>query len=162
MVVPENLNDFDRRVCIDFAQVLRHHGIDVPIEMLPETAWHEQVFVHHDYDITFVTWNSSGCDISSLFSMNQGQPGGNNIVQFKHEALERGMTDFHHSRSYDEQSEIGRRLHAVLHEECPYVFLWSLYRFVAYRSDRIRDIGCTEPDDVFSGIEEWEIYPDRE
>jgi peptide/nickel transport system substrate-binding protein len=155
MVLSMRISQDNKDICANFVQQLKAHGIEVIVDYQEQQAWYEKIFYSHNYDITFVQWKfDEGSNIYPLFSKTQKSPGMFNIVQFDNDEVEILLDRFRNTEDDSERTEIGMRLHELLHEESPYTFLWTLQHGMAYRADNIRRINI-HPFNFFNYIDEW-------
>jgi len=159
MVLSKQMSQENKNVCANMAQQLEAHGqVKIDVDWQEENAWEKRVFYDHDYDITFVSWKfDEGSNIYPLFSRNERLPGQYNIVQFSHDRVEDYLVNFRQSTDDAKRAEIGQRLHTILHEEAPYMFLWTLDYNAAYRAGEITKINI-DPFYFFRTIETWEMF----
>lgn len=156
MVLSKGMSQANKNVCNDFVRQLKSHLIEVDLDWQDENAWYEKIFFDRDYDITFLSWKfDEGSNIYPLFSRSQQLPGLYNIIQFDNEEVEELLGRFRYGSDQSERAEIGKRLHAVLSDECPYTFLWTL-TYNAGRRIEVKKINI-DPFYFFRGIENWEV-----
>jgi peptide/nickel transport system substrate-binding protein len=157
MVLSRGMSDANKNVCADFAQQAGEHMIEIVLDYQDEKTWYEQVFYDRDYDISFVVWKfDDASNVYPLFSLTQQDPGQYNMVQFSHDGVEELLDRFRRSADDTERTEVGKRLHALLHEEVPYTFLWTVNHNAGLRIDRIKKIDI-DPFYFFRTIEDWEM-----
>ena len=157
MVLSRNISQANKNVCEDFVNQMKAHQIVVDVDYQEENAWYERVFFERDYDITFVSWKfDEGSNIYPLFSQTEQDSGFYNIVQFEHDEIQENLERFRNSTDDTERTEVGKHLHELLHQECPYTFLWTLEHSSAYRADNVRKIRV-HPFYFFTYIDQWEL-----
>jgi peptide/nickel transport system substrate-binding protein len=155
MVLSMRISQDNKDICANFVQQLKSHKIEVIVDYQEQNSWYEKIFYERDYDITFVQWKfDDGSNIYPLFSRTQQDPGMYNIVQFEHDEIEGLLDRFRNTTDDSERTEVGKRLHEMIHFESPYTFLWTLQHSTAYRIDNIRRINL-DPFYYFSYIDEW-------
>lgn len=158
MVLSKGMSQSNKDVCGDFAQQLRNaQNIEIEMDWQEENAWYEKVFFQRDYDLTFVSWKfDEGSNIYPLFSKTEQEPGYYNIVQFENDEIQEYLERFRNSADNTERTEVGKHLHELIHQECPYNFLWTVEYSAAYRSDEIAKIRI-HPFYFFTYIDQWEL-----
>jgi peptide/nickel transport system substrate-binding protein len=157
MVLSKSMSEANKAVCADFQRQAAEHMIRVDLDYQEKEVRYERVFYRHDYEIAFVTWKfDAASNVHPLFSVTQQEPGSYNIVQFNHDGVEELLGRFRHSTDDAERTAAGQRLHAVLHEEVPYTFLWTLHHYAGLRIDKIKRIQI-DPFYFFRTIENWEM-----
>ena len=120
--------------------------------------WKDRVFLDHDFDITFLTWKfDMASNVYPLFSMTQSRPGDNNVTEFANDRVEDLLDRSRRTPDNAERTQIGQQLHAVLWEEMPYTFLWTVDRVAGYRIDRFKKTPSIDPFTFFRSIDEWEL-----
>ena len=159
MVLSKQMSQENKDVCANMAQQLGAHGqVQIDMDWQEENVWEKRVFYDRDFDITFVSWKfDEGSNIYPLFSRNERLPGRYNIVQFSHDRVENYLMGFRQNTDDSKRTEIGQRLHQILHEEAPYMFLWTLDYNAAYRTSEISSINI-DPFYFFRTIETWEMF----
>lgn len=157
MVLSKSMTQANKNVCADFEQQLKKALFKVEMIYLDDKVWRERVFYDHDYDITFVSWKfDDASNIYPLFSRTQRGAGQYNIVQYSNPQVERLLVDYRTTADDAQRGQLGKQLHAVLFEEAPYTFLWTLDYNAGYRVDRICRLDI-DPFYFFRRIHKWEI-----
>ena len=109
----------------------------------------------------FAEWlfdNSS--DISSLFhSGNSKAPFGDNFISYSNPRVDSLLDRFSQTTSHEVRRRLNYQLHAILAEECPYTFLWTLEKNAAI-SNRIQKV-IVHPYRFFTFVNEWFIPEDE-
>lgn len=158
MVLSKAMSQANKNVCADFEQQLKAELFDVDVIYLEDKVWHRRVFYDHDYDITFLAWKfDDASNIYPLFSRSRQGPGQYNLVQYSNPQVEKLLTDFRTTVDDDRRGQLGRQLHAVLYEEAPYTFLWTLNYNAGYRVDRLKVLDI-DPFYFFRRIDRWEMW----
>lgn len=152
-------SDVERDLFNDWAKQVRSVGVDAEVVQLDPASWADKVSREKDYDVTYIAWTlDEAANIYTLFHANEIRPDGNNIVQFDDPRVNQLLNDFRNTTDRLIKSNISHRLHAILDEECPYTFLWTLRKTAAYNS-RLRDVAI-EPFSLFLWAENW-IYEEE-
>ncbi len=151
MVLQGSLPDADKNVCADFGRQLESIGVKVNINYIANDSLYAKiVYDRHEFDLTFVTWKFDvASNIYPLFSSS----GVSNFIQFQDAQIQTVLEDFRGARNIDERSEAGKRLHRLLHEKSPYLFLWSL-QYAAQYNRRVRNVRV-HPFFFFTFVHTW-------
>ena len=129
MVLRGQMSDANRNICTDFQRQLSTIGVQVDIsDISNDSSYVDIVYHRHEFDLTFVTWKfDAASNIYPLFSDTETDPGELNFIEFRDVHVQAALQDFNGALSIDEKIEAGKRLHRLLHEKSPYLFLWSLH-----------------------------------
>lgn len=133
-------NEAQKAVVLDVQQQLKELGILLTIRFLEPLAWKKAVFEDHDFDLVLAEWTfDQSVNIYSLFHSTEAGPGQNNLGGYANPDVDRLLGESRSAASSEVLRAIYGELHRVLHEEVPYVFLWSLNRYAAV-SSRIENV----------------------
>ncbi len=145
-----------KRVVLAFKNYLSKIGIDIQGEFLEWLAWKEDIFLHHDYDLMFASWVfDDSADISSLFHSAEIGKWKNNFGAYTNPEVDSLIVESKLTLDHEKRRTINRKLHAIIAEETPYVFLWTLTNYAAYNK-KVRHVGI-HPYKFFSYADEWYI-----
>ncbi|NTW57541.1 MAG: hypothetical protein HGB21_01195 [Nitrospirae bacterium] len=145
-----------KRVVLAFKNYLKNIGADINVEFKEWQAWKEDVFLEHDFDIIFASWVfDDSADISSLFHSGEIGPWKNNFGGYANPEVDGLINESKLTLDHEKRRTINRKLHALLAEETPYTFLWTLTNYAAYR-DKVRRVAI-HPYKFFSFADEWFI-----
>jgi peptide/nickel transport system substrate-binding protein len=143
-----------KRVVLAFKNYLNNVGADISVEFKEWQAWKEDVFLDNDFDIVFASWVfDDSADISSLFHSGEIGPWKNNFIGYSNPQVDGLINESKLTLDYEKKRTINRKLHAMLADENPYTFLWTLTNYAAYR-DTIRHVAI-HPYKFFSFADEW-------
>lgn len=143
-----------KRVVLAFKNYLKNIGVDIKVEFKEWQSWKEDVFLEHDFDIIFASWVfDDSADISSLFHSGEIGPWKNNFGGYANPEVDGLINESKLTLDHEKRRTINRKLHAMLAEETPYTFLWTLTNYAAYR-DKIRRVAI-HPYKFFSFADEW-------
>jgi len=143
-----------KRVVLAFKNYLKNIGADIKVEFKEWQAWKEDVFLDHDFDIVFASWVfDDSADISSLFHTGEIGPWKNNFIGYSNPEVDGLINESKLTLDHEKKRTINRKLHAILAEENPYTYLWTLTNFAAYR-DKVRRVAI-HPYKFFSFADEW-------
>ena len=145
-----------KRVVLAFKNYLKNIGVDIRVEFEEWQAWKEDVFLENDFDIVFASWVfDDSADISSLFHSGEIGPWKNNFIGYSNPEVDGLINESKLTLDHEKKRTINRKLHAILAEENPYTFLWTLTNYAAYR-DKVRRVAI-HPYKFFSFADEWFI-----
>jgi peptide/nickel transport system substrate-binding protein len=145
-----------KRVVLAFKNYLKNIGVDVNVEFKEWQSWKEDVFVEHDFDIIFASWVfDDSADISSLFHSGEIGPWKNNFGGYSNPEVDSLINESKLTLDYEKRRTINRKLHAILADENPYTFLWTLTNYAAYNKKE-RHVAI-HPYKFFSYADEWFI-----
>jgi len=143
-----------KRVVLSFQNYLKQIGADIKVEFMEWQAWKEAVFLKHEFDIMFASWVfDDSADISSLFHSGEIGPWKNNFGGYSNPEVDGLITEAKLSLDHEKKRTIYRKLHAVLSEENPYSFLWTLTNYAGYNKN-IRHVKI-HPYKFFSFADDW-------
>ncbi|MGE5173786.1 MAG: ABC transporter substrate-binding protein [Betaproteobacteria bacterium] len=143
-----------KRVVLAFKNYLKNIGVDIKVEFKEWQAWKEDVFLDHEFDIVFASWVfDDSADISSLFHSGEIGPWKNNFGSYSNPEVDGLINESKLTLDHEKRRTINRKLHAILSEENPYTFLWTLTNYAAYHK-KVRRVAI-HPYKFFSYADEW-------
>lgn len=143
-----------KRVVLAFKNYLKGIGADIRVEFKEWQAWKEDVFLEHDFDIIFASWVfDDSADISSLFHSGEIGPWKNNFGGYASTEIDGLINESKLTLDHEKKRTINRKLHAILAEENPYTFLWTLTNYAGYHK-KVRRVAI-HPYKFFSFADEW-------
>ncbi len=147
-----------KRVVLAFKNYLKQVGVDIRVEFQEWQAWKQDVFLENEFDIIFATWVfDDSADISSLFLTAEIGPWKNNFGAYSNPEADALIMESKLTLDYEKRRTLNRKLHAILAEENPYTFLWTLTNYSAYHK-KVRRVAI-HPYKFFSYADEWFIEP---
>jgi peptide/nickel transport system substrate-binding protein len=145
-----------KRVVLAFKNYLKNVGVDIQVAFKEWQSWKEDVFLEHDFDIVFASWVfDDSADISSLFHSGEIGPWKNNFISYSNPEVDSLINESKLTLDHEKRRTINRKLHAILADENPYTFLWTLTNYAAYNS-KVRHVAI-HPYKFFSFADEWFI-----
>lgn len=145
-----------KRVVLAFKNYLKNVGVDIRVQFEEWQAWKEDVFLEHDFDVIFASWVfDDSADISSLFHSGEIGPWKNNFGGYSNPEVDGLINESKLTLDHEKRRTINRKLHAILAEESPYTFLWTLTNYAAYHK-KVRRVAI-HPYKFFSYADEWFI-----
>jgi peptide/nickel transport system substrate-binding protein len=149
-----------KRVVLGFQNYLSKIGVEIKGEFKEWQAWKEDVFLKHDFDVVFASWVfDDSADITSLFHSSEIGPWRNNFGGYSNPEIDSLIVESKLTLDHEKRRTIYRKLHALLAEECPYTFLWTLTNYAAYHH-KLRHVAI-HPYKFFSFSDRWYI-PEQE
>jgi len=143
-----------KRVVLAFRNYLKNVGVDIKVEFKEWQSWKEDVFLEHDFDIVFASWVfDDSADISSLFHSGEIGEWKNNFGGYSSPEVDGLINESKLTLDHEKRRTINRKLHAILAEENPYTFLWTLTNYAAYHK-KVRRVAI-HPYKFFSYADEW-------
>ena len=152
----ERESDSVKRVVLAFQNYLRAVGLDVKVEFREWQAWKEDVFGRQDFDIILASWVfDDSADISTLFHSGEIGPWRNNFIGYSNPEVDALIVEAKLTLDKEKRRSINQKLHAILAEEQPYTFLWTLTNYAAsHRKVRRLQI---HPYAFFTFVDDWFI-----
>ncbi len=145
-----------KRVVLAFQNYLKAIGVSVKVEFKEWQAWKDAVFAEHDFDVILASWVfDDSADISSLFHSAEIGPWKNNFGGYSNPEVDGLIVESKLTLDHEKRRTINRKLHALLAEEAPYTFLWTLTNYSGYHK-KLRRVAI-HPYKFFSFADEWFI-----
>ena len=145
-----------KRVVLAFKNYLNKIGVDIEGEFKEWLSWKEDVFFKHDFDIIFASWVfDDSADISSLFHSAEIGPWKNNFGAYSSPEVDGLIVESKLTLDHEKRRTINRKLHAIIAEESPYTFLWTLTNYAAFNK-KLRRVAI-HPYKFFSFADNWFI-----
>ncbi len=145
-----------KRIVLAFQEYLGAAGLKVELQFMDWLVWKKRVLGQHDYDITIASWSFDDANnITSLFHSSSAVPWGNNFVLFKNTEVDSLLSEADATSDFDKRRTIYQKLHAVLADEAPYTYLWTLQHHAAH-STRLSSVQV-EPYSFFKHIINWKM-----
>jgi len=145
-----------KRVVLAFKNYLNKIGVDIEGEFKEWLSWKEDVFLKHDFDIIFASWVfDDSADISSLFHSAEIGPWKNNFGAYSNPDIDSLIVESKLTLDHEKRRTINRKLHAIIADESPYTFLWTLTNYAAFNK-KLRHVAI-HPYKFFSFADDWFI-----
>ncbi len=156
MVPIEKESEAVKRVVLAFQNYLKNVGVTIKVEFKEWQSWKEDVFSQHRFDIVFASWVfDDSADISSLFHSGEIGPWKNNFGAYSSPEVDSLIVESKLTLDHEKRRTINRKLHALLANEAPYTFLWTLTSYSAYHK-KVQHVAI-HPYKFFSYADEWYI-----
>jgi len=145
-----------KRVVLAFKNYLNKIGVDIEGEFKEWLSWKEDVFLNHDFDIIFASWVfDDSADISSLFHSAEIGQWKNNFGAYSNPEIDSLIVESKLTLDHEKRRTINRKLHAIIADESPYTFLWTLTNYAAFNK-KLRHVAI-HPYKFFSFADDWFI-----
>ena len=147
-------NEAQKAVVLDVQQQLKNLGIELKVRFLEPMAWKQAVFEDHEFDLVLAEWTfDNSVNIYTLYHSTEAGPGMNNLGGYANPDVDRLLEASRAATDSEVLRTVYGELHRQLHEDLPYLFLWSLNRYaaVASRIDQVR----LHPFYFFSYVGSW-------
>ncbi|HEY6093670.1 MAG TPA: ABC transporter substrate-binding protein [Gallionellaceae bacterium] len=159
LLVPiEKESEAAKRVVLAFQNYLKAIGVSIKVEFKEWQSWKENVFADHRFDVIYASWVfDDSADISSLFHSAEIGPWKNNFGGYSNPEVDALIVESKLTLDHEKRRTINRKLHALLADEAPYTFLWTLTNYSAYHK-KVQHVAI-HPYKFFSYADEWYIPP---
>jgi peptide/nickel transport system substrate-binding protein len=128
-------------------------GVQVELKKVTRPVWWQEVYQDRDFEATYGRWRvDRASDIRPLFKTG----GEKNYVSYSNPKVDSLIHLLYDITIPEERRVINYKLHQILAEDCPYTFLWSLYRYAAI-SDKVRRSDMIHDFNFFTYINKWWI-----
>jgi peptide/nickel transport system substrate-binding protein len=145
-----------KKIVLGLQSYMAKSGINIQIEFLDWIAWKKKVLHDHDYDLTVASWSfDDASNITSLFHSSSAGAWGNNFVQMKNRAVDALLTEADATNDFEKKRAIYHKIHAMLADETPYVFLWTLTHHAAFQ-ESLEGVRI-EPYSFFKHVSNWSL-----
>jgi peptide/nickel transport system substrate-binding protein len=145
-----------KRIVLAFQGYLEAVGLKVELQFMDWLVWKKKVLDEHDYDVTIASWSfDDASNITSLFHSSSAKAWGNNFVQYRNPEVDALLTEADATNDFDKRRAIYHKLHAILAEEAPYTYLWTLMHHAAHNT-RLTGVRV-EPFHFFKHVLSWQM-----
>jgi len=118
---------------------LQAGGFDRTEEKISADDWQRKVVAGKalDYDLVVGKWSFGVVeDVNDIFETRAGPTkGSRNIFNYSSAAVDKAIVDYKSARTDTTANDAYHRLHQILADESPYLFLWKLDTKSAWRSE---------------------------
>lgn len=147
-----------KRIVLAFQGYLEEVGIKVELQFMDWLVWKKKVLEEHDYDVTVASWSfDDASNITSLFHSSSAKSWGNNFVMYQNPEVDSLLTEADATNDFDKRRAIYHKLHAILADEAPYTYLWTLMHHAAHNT-RLSGVRV-EPFAFFKHVVSWQLEP---
>lgn len=147
-------SEVQKAVVLDLQQQMKNMGLKADVRFMEPMAWKKAIFEDHDFDIVLAEWTfDNSVNIFTLFHSTQTGANQNNFGGYSNPDVDRLLENSRDAANSEMLRAIYGELHKKLHDDMPYVFLWSLNRYAAI-SSRIENVRV-HPFYFFSYVADW-------
>jgi peptide/nickel transport system substrate-binding protein len=149
LLVPKSKESY-RPLLLAIQSELRKVGIVVDLVTLNDAAWTREVFTNKNFDMTLHIWNFD--DLSTIYPLFHSN-GSRNYISYRNKEVDKLLTSANKTTDPIIYKAIYGKLHKLLHEEAPYIFLWSLTNYSSIAS-RVKQVNI-HPFNYFHYVPTW-------
>jgi len=147
-----------QNVAQSYASQLEDVGVEVSIVNRVKAKYLKTIRQKRDFDIAWVKWEfDPSYDISSLFLSNNNVPGGDNLINYNNQKVDKLIREFREAGDPEARRNYMYRVQNILHEDVPYTFLYTVENFAAISIEVITT--RVDPYYFFSYYNNWYIDP---
>jgi peptide/nickel transport system substrate-binding protein len=144
------------QVTTAFQDYMKQIGIRITYERMEWKSFLKKVYNERDFDIAYVAWVfDESSNITPLFHSQNTGKNQNNIISYKNELVDAELNKFTTSSDPEQQRTIYYKLHSLLADDCPYIFLWTLNNNAAFHY-KVRSV-LIDPFKFFLLTNKWYI-----
>lgn len=129
---------------------LRKVGVKVKATWLQHATWRKKIFSQRAFDMTLHIWNFDS--LSSIHPLFHSK-GSLNYIGYKNKQVDILLKKVAKTTDPVIYKTIFGKLHAILHADLPYLFLWSLTNYSAITA-RVRNV-TIHPFNYFHYVHSW-------
>lgn len=143
-------------VCLDIQTRLQKAGFEIELEWLDAASWRQKVIKDKNFDLSIGAWSfDEASDVYPLFHSK----GEKNYFGYKNARMDALLEQSKKTQDPELFREIYFRVHALAHEDLPYVFLWSVNSYTAI-SSQLEGVDI-HPFRYFTWIKDWSWRADK-
>jgi peptide/nickel transport system substrate-binding protein len=141
-----------QEVVVNLQSQLRGAGVQVEVEFLDAAAWRGRIWRERDFDAVLSQWTF---DRSEDVREQLHSEGTRNFLGYRSERTDALLAEAAATTEPQVRKRALRDLHAVVHEDAPMVFLWTLDSYSAVRDD-VQGV-AVHPFYFFTWIRDWRM-----
>ncbi|MCB9638303.1 MAG: hypothetical protein H6727_05250 [Myxococcales bacterium] len=149
MVLPKSKDSY-KPIVLGIQGELRKLGVNVDLVWLNDAAWSREIFTRKNFDMTMHIWNFD--DLSTIYPLFHSR-GSRNYIGYKNKEVDLLLRKATLTTDPVIYKAIYGKLHKLLHDESPYIFLWSLTNYSAI-SSRVKKV-TIHPFNYFHYVTGW-------
>lgn len=147
-----------QNVAQSYASQLKEIGVEIEVVTRVKANYLSSVFQEKDFDIAWVKWEfDPSYDISSLFLSGNNTSGGDNIVNYRSQKVDKLIRSFRRADDPEAKRNYMNSIQKLIHEDVPYTFLYTIKNFSAINVKVIHT--RIDPYFYFSYYNKWYIDP---
>jgi len=141
-----------QKVVINLQSQLRAQGVDVQIEALQEAEWKARIWRKREFDAVLSQWSfDRNEDIYAQFHSK----GERNFGAYNNPEVDKLLDEARTAADPYEKKHALRKVHKIVRDDAPMVFLWTLDSYAAV-STRVRRV-LIHPFYFFTYVGEWQM-----
>lgn len=149
-------DDLINRVLTQFVSDMAKIGIKINRIDLEKDRFKERVLCEKDFDIAFGQWVFNRISSAEpLFGSKFIKQCGTNFISYSNPTIDRYFEIISKSDNIDEKKNLNRKVAAILRDECPYIFCWTLNKTAAARQEVRNFRTKLSPFGFFDFVYEW-------
>ncbi len=148
-LLPRSRNSY-KELCLAIQGEMRKIGVNVELIWVDDAAWDRQVFTQKRFDMVLHIWNFD--ELSTIYPLFHSR-GNRNYISYKNKEVDRLLEQATRTTDPVIYKAIYGKLHKILHDELPYLFLWSLTNYSAM-SVRVKKV-TIHPFNYFHYAHSW-------
>jgi len=113
-------------------------GFDRQESKISQDEWNRTVLTGKatNYDILIGKWSFGVVEeVNDIFETRSGSRGANNIFNYANPSVDASVAEYNAARTDTAAQDAYHKLHAILADDLPYLFLWKLDTKSAWRTD---------------------------
>jgi peptide/nickel transport system substrate-binding protein len=147
-----------QNVAQSYASQLKEVGVEIEVVTRVKSNYLNSIFQKKNFDIAWIKWEfDPSYDISSLFLSGNNVSGGDNVVSYSNQKVDKLIRSFREATDPAAKRNYMYSIQEIIHEDVPYTFLYTIENFAAISlgviSTRI------DPYYFFSYYNNWYIDP---
>jgi peptide/nickel transport system substrate-binding protein len=153
LVLPKSKSSY-KKLVLALQGAYRKIGVKLNLVWIGTVKWRSRVFGKKNYDMTLHIWNFD--DLSTIYPLFHSR-GSRNYISYRSKLVDKLLRQSTKTTDPAIYQTIFKKLHKVLHDDVPYIFLWSLTNYSAL-SSRIRRTSI-HPFNYFHYVHMWKKLP---
>jgi peptide/nickel transport system substrate-binding protein len=147
-----------QNVAQSYASQLKEIGVEIEVVTRVKANYLSSVLQEKGFDIAWVKWEfDPSYDISSLFLSGNNTSGGDNIVNYRSQKVDKLIRSFRRADDPEAKRNYMNSIQKLIHEDVPYTFLYTIKNFSAINIKVIHT--RIDPYFYFSYYNKWYIDP---
>jgi peptide/nickel transport system substrate-binding protein len=147
-----------QNVAQSYASQLEEVGVQIDVVSRVRSEYLELIFQKKDFDIAWVSWEfDPSYDISSLFRSRNNDAGGDNVVNYNNQKVDKLIRGFKEAGDPEAKRNYMYSIQEEIHDDVPYTFLYTIEKYAAI------DLGLVytriDPYYFFQYYNSWYIEP---
>ncbi|MCB9794924.1 MAG: ABC transporter substrate-binding protein [Alphaproteobacteria bacterium] len=141
-----------QEVVINLQSQWRAQGVEVDVEFLDDADWKGRIWRSRDYELVLSQWSfDRNEDVRDQLHTS----GVRNFGSYSNEAVDTLLDQARAARDPHEKKAALRQVHALVHEDAPMIFLWTLDSYSALTT-RVSNV-VIHPFYFFTFVPQWRM-----